>query len=762
VDREERRTARSRASWSGLFVALTVLGVAAFATGVGPRPAGAEWDRFYDVVLYNSAYLPAAAAAWAASARVRAERLAWRSLCVALLLYAVANVLRTLASGTGGNGPYPPAIDMLALAAYLLLYVAMVGLIRARVPRFHPSMWLDGVIGALGTTALGVAFLIGPYLHPAGGRPAIALINLAMPVMDVLLLALLVAVGSILGLRMDGSLVRVIVALLLVLVGDIVLFARMVEGTYVDGSPTELFWLIGICFAALAAHDAAPRPAEAEERSRVGLRLLALPLICNLASLFVLAAGWGDALPSTAAWLAIGCVVAAIARTAVTFREVRGFNEVKQQALTDELTGLANRRALLDTAARVLTTATARRPAALLLLDLDGFKEVNDSLGHTAGDHLLRQIGPRLQPALRPGELLARLGGDEFAVLLPEAGLDQAQERAERLRKLILQPFPVEDIRLHVGVSIGVATAPVPAATVQEMLRCADVAMYTAKSAGEGVHVYVPDPHGGSGDRLRTMEELRTALSADELVVHLQPQVSLTDERVVGVEALVRWNHPVRGLLSPAELLPAAEQAGLLRPLTDTVLELALTATARWWRHARVPVSVNLSAANVNDLDLPSKVAAALHRHGLPPEALTLELVEDTLMADPERGREVLAELRRLGVRTSIDDYGTGYSSLAYLRHLPADELKLDRTLTFDVGTDPRAAAIVEHTVALAHALGLRLVAEGIEDAETGAALARLGCDVAQGFAIARPMPVEDFLRWLAAPRPSLLEQTRA
>jgi diguanylate cyclase len=746
-----------------MFVALAVLAAGLFATGVGPRPDGAGWDRLYDVVIYNAAYLPAAAAAWAASVRVRAERLAWRSLAVALFLFASANVLRTLAAGTAGIGDYPQSIDGIALVAYLLLYVAMVGLIRARVPRFHPSMWLDGLIGALGTTAAGVAFLIGPYLHPADGRPAVAVINLAMPVMDVLFLALLVAVGAILGLRLDRSLLCVIVALLLVLAGDVVLFARMVRGTYVDGGPTELLWLTGICLAALAAHSARSQRVEDPEGSRVGLRLLALPLVCNLASLLVLALGWGDQLPVAAAWLAIGCVLAAVARTAVTFREVRAFNEVKQQARTDELTGLANRRALLQAAAQVLTTASAQRPAALLLLDLDGFKEVNDSLGHTAGDHLLRQIGPRLQPALRPGEVLARLGGDEFAVLLPTATLDEAQERAERLRKLILLPFAVEDIRLHVGVSIGVATAPVPAATVQEMLRCADVAMYAAKSAGEGVHVYVPDPHGGSGDRLRTMEELRIALqSDDQLLVHLQPQVALSDERVVGVEALVRWQHPVRGLLSPADLLPAAEQAGLLRPLTDTVLELALTATARWWRAQRVPVSVNLAAANVNDLDLPSKVAAALRRHGLPPEALTLELVEDTLMADPERGRQVLAELRRLGVRTSIDDYGTGYSSLAYLRHLPADELKLDRSLTADVHQDRRAASIVEHTVALAHDLGLRLVVEGVEDAAAGAALARLGCDIAQGFAIARPMPVEDFLQWLVTPRPRLLQRTRA
>jgi EAL domain-containing protein (putative c-di-GMP-specific phosphodiesterase class I) len=297
---------------------------------------------------------------------------------------------------------------------------------------------------------------------------------------------------------------------------------------------------------------------------------------------------------------------------------------------------------------------------------------------------------------------------------------------------------------------------------VQELLRCADIAMYAAKSGREGVHVYVPDPSSGTGDRLRTMEELRTALTDGQLEVHLQPQVSLEDGRVVGAEALVRWNHPTRGLLSPADLLPAAEQAGLLRPLTDTVLELALAAAARWYSVRSVPVSVNLSAANVTDLDLPGKVALALIRHSLPARALTLELVEDTLMADPERGRQVLGELRRLGVRTSIDDYGTGYSSLAYLRHLPADELKLDRSLTADVHCDRRAAAIVRHTVALAHDLGLRLVAEGVEDAPTATALADLGCDVAQGYAVARPMPVDAFLGWLSGTHVFSFDGSRA
>jgi diguanylate cyclase (GGDEF)-like protein len=764
VEDEEQDRYRGLTTPSRWLPILTVVAVALFASGVGPRPDGAVWDRIYDVGLYNLAYLPAAAACWSAARRVRPERLAWRALALALVLSALVNPVRTLAAGTDGSGEYPLVIDAFAFAAHLLLYVAVLGLMRARVPRFHLGRWLDGVIGAFATTALGFAFLIGPSLEPADGRTTLHLVNLALPTTEVLLLALLVAVGSILGMRLDRSLLGVAGALLCVVVGDLLLFARTVQGTYVDGGPIELISLVGICLAVFAAHGTRSRSPHSSQQSdgrpRVGFRLLALPLTAVLASVGVLAAGWGDHLPAGAAWLAIACVLASITRTAVTFHEVRAYNELKHQVLTDELTGLANRHSLLLHGERVMAAATARRPAALLLLDLDGFKEVNDSLGHHAGDQLLRQVGPRLKPALRPGDVLARLGGDEFAVLVPEAGLDEAQELAERLRELVLAPFIVEGIRLHVGVSIGVATAPVPAATVIELLRCADVAMYAAKTGRQGVHVYVPDPTGGSGDRLRTMEELRTALESDELVVYLQPQIDLADGRVVGAEALVRWNHPTRGLLSPAQLLPAAEQAGLLRQLTDKVLDLSLAAVARWWHERGVPVSVNLSAANVSDLDLPLKVEAALARYGLPAQALTLELVEDTLMADPESGRTVLTELRLLGVRTSIDDYGTGYSSLAYLRHLPADELKLDRSLTADVGTDHRAAAIVEHTVALAHALGLRLVAEGVEDDATRAALAQLGCDIAQGYAIARPMPVADFLQWLNAPGISLLDPT--
>jgi diguanylate cyclase (GGDEF)-like protein len=736
-------------------LATTLLLLAAYAVGVVVRPAGRVWDLVHDVVLFNSVYVVAAAVCWLSARRVRSERIAWRALAVALPLTAAANVLRVLPADIDGNGPPVPAAELGALGAYVLFYVAVVGFIRARVTRFHPSMWLDGVIGALGATAVGAAFLLGPYLVPGEGGTAVPVGSLVTPAADVLLLALLVAVGAILGVHPDRTLVTVAVALGFCFTGDLLLFARLVAGDYVDGGPIDLCWVVGITLVAVAAHGTSGSPTTdpRDGRARIGWRLLALPLTCNVAALVVLGWGWGDTLPGVAAWAAIGTMVAALARTALTFHEVRAFHTVREEARTDELTGLPNRRALIEHAERLLARTSATAPAALLLLDLDGFKEVNDSLGHHAGDELLRLVGPRLRANLRAADVLGRLGGDEFAVLLEDTSAEEAAAQAERLRALVVEPFTVEGVRLHVGVSIGVSTAPVPASSFRELLRCADVAMYTAKAGRTGVQVYVPSPASGAGDRLRTMEELRTALAEDQLLVHLQPQVSLRDGRVAGAEALVRWQHPTRGLLTPADLLPAAEQAGLLRPLAQRVLELSLDAAARWWDEHRVPVSVNLSVADVTDLDLPAKVAAALARHHLPACALTLELVEDTLMAEPERGRTVLGELRRIGVRTSIDDYGTGYSSLAYLRALPADELKLDRSLTADVDVDRRAAAIVRHTVALAADLGLDLVVEGVEDAATGTALARLGCDVAQGFAIARPMPVADFLVWLGMPR---------
>ena len=734
-----------------------VLGTAAalllFATGVGPRPAGALWGQFYDLGLYNLVFTGAATACVVAARRRPTERTAWLAIAAANALNVLANLWYSLVVARLPEEPYPSLSDVLYLAAYPALYIGLIALIKARVPRFHPSMWLDGVIGALGATAVAVSVLLGPALALGDGDTAAAVVNLAYPLADVLLLALLVAVGAMLGLRGETGLVLLGGGLLANLAGDVVYLDLATRGVYVEGGPLDLTWLLGALLMGLAADRAGGTPTSAPPtRTGIGWRVLAVPVACNLASLALLAAGWGDRFPAAGMWAAAACVIAGMIRTGMTVSEIRSFHEVLAQARTDELTGLPNRRALLDRASEVLAGADAGRPAALLLLDLDGFKEVNDSLGHAAGDELLRQIAPRLVDAVGPDGLAARLGGDEFAVLLPDAALDDALATASRIERRLGAPFPLEGIRVHVGASIGVATAPVPASDVTDLLRCADVAMYAAKtSEDERIRVYLPDCGTGDGDRLRTMEELRDGLRTGQLRVHLQPQVALDDGRVVGVEALVRWQHPTRGLLMPADLLPAAVQAGLLRELGGTVVELALAAARRWWPAARIPVSVNLSAADVTDLDLPGKVAAALDRHGLPAEALTVELVEDTLMSDPERGRTVLQQLRELGVRTSIDDYGSGYSSLAYLRRLPADEVKLDRSLTTDLSTDHLARTIVEYTVAMAHALGLAVVAEGVEDAATAEVLRQLGCDRGQGYAFGRPMPVVTFLAHMAA-----------
>ena len=743
------------ASSSRAWLVVLVVFLAAFSSGVLVRPAGEGWQVAYDLVFYNGVAVAAAAVCWLAARRRPAERLAWWALTVAFMSNVIGDSTYTLVVARMAEEPYPSVSDAFYLTSYVGFYIAVIGLIRARVSKFPASMWLDGLVGALGAAAIAIALLLRPALHITGAEPLAVAVNLAYPLADVLLLSLLVGMGAMLGLRSEPTFLLLGAGLICFLIGDITWLGLTAREIYIEGSSVDLAWLLGYSAITLAAHRVRPAvptgsAAIGREPSRVSWRVLAIPLACNAVSLLLLGIGWGDRLPGIAAWCAIACVVAGLARTVATLNELRAISEARAEARTDELTALPNRRALLEHTVAALAQAGADRPVALLLMDLDGFKEVNDSLGHHAGDELLRQIGPRLRPVLRPGDVLARLGGDEFAVLLPATDLVSAERLATRLATTFDGPFTVGDIRLHVGVSIGVASGPVPAPGVSELLRRADVAMYAAKRSRAGVHVFVPDPGSSAFDRLHTMEELRTGIADDQLTVHLQPQIELDGGRVVGVEALVRWHHPTRGLVMPADLLPAAEQAGLLQALADTVLGLALVATARWWPVHPVPVSVNLSAASVTDIDLPAKVGAALMATGLPPQALVLEVVEDTLMSDPDRARTVLSQLRNLGVRVSIDDYGSGYSSLTWLHQLPADELKLDRLLTRDIGVGFRSDAIVRHTVALAHDLGLRVVAEGIEEPSAARTLADLGCDIGQGYAIGKPMPVDTFIRWLA------------
>jgi diguanylate cyclase (GGDEF)-like protein len=434
---------------------------------------------------------------------------------------------------------------------------------------------------------------------------------------------------------------------------------------------------------------------------------------------------------------------------------MRQLPETRRQARTDELTGLTNRRSFLDATERQLAEHPLD-PAAVLMLDLDRFKELNDTMGHAAGDRLLAELGPRLSSALRPGDTLARLGGDEFAVLCPGAEPGGARRVARRLQEALELPFAIGDLLIHVDASVGIATHPRDGRTVEELLQRADVAMYQAKGGGTEVETYDATRDEHSRDKLALAGELRRALDrGDGLELHYQPQACLRTDRVLAVEALVRWRHPERGLLAPGVFLPVAESAGLMRRLGREVLRRAIAQAAAWQRSGTgVPVAVNLATADLVDGGLATEIAQLLDAHELDGSWLKLEITENTIMAQPERVTETLGQLRSLGCRVSLDDFGTGHASLEHLMRLPVDELKIDRSFVTGLDHDDSASlAVVRSLALLGRDLGLGVVAEGVETPRAWGHLVASGCTVAQGYLLARPLPAAELETWLAAHR---------
>jgi diguanylate cyclase (GGDEF)-like protein/PAS domain S-box-containing protein len=421
------------------------------------------------------------------------------------------------------------------------------------------------------------------------------------------------------------------------------------------------------------------------------------------------------------------------------------------QAMHDALTGLPNRVLLLDRLQQAI--AAARRDGtslSLLLMDLDRFKEVNDTLGHHAGDLLLQQVGTRLHSTVRQVDTIARLGGDEFAVILHGTGAHGVSTIVESLLQRLQAPFMVEGQPVAIGASIGVALWPEHGDEPDALLRRADVAMYVAKRTGDGFAIYTADQDRNSPDRLSMIGELGRAIDEGELVLHYQPKIELKTGQLAGVEALVRWAHPLRGSIGPDQFIPIAEQAGLIDRLTRWVLRAALAQAAAWQRIGLVvPVAVNLSMRSLTDELLPDKIAELLLAARTPSSLLVLEITESRLMVDLPRTLSILQRLRAMGIRIAIDDFGTGHSSLAYLKRLPVDEVKIDRSFVRDIAADATDRIIVRSTVDLAHSLGLRVVAEGVEDALTKELLAALGCDEVQGFHLSRPLRGHDLTHWL-------------
>ena len=439
----------------------------------------------------------------------------------------------------------------------------------------------------------------------------------------------------------------------------------------------------------------------------------------------------------------------------------RRSDKLQRIATTDELTGLGNREEFHAAIGRRIAAAgESGARFAVLLMDLDRFKEINDTLGHHYGDVLLKELGPRLTSSIGEGGFVARLGGDEFGILLGEDTDDIAvlDVVIVRMFKSVSQPFMIDELSLEVGASVGVARFPQDGEDSHALLRCADIAMYAAKETQTEYKIYTAEQNQHSKRRLGVLSGIRHALVQDEIVVHYQPIIDLDQMSVRGAEGLVRWQHPEHGLIPPGAFVQTVEQTGLIGPLTRHVLERSIAECAAWRKDGReMSVAVNLSVRNLLDHDLPKEIERLLSTYGLPPEALQLEITESMIMSDPERALATVTRLSRLGARLSVDDFGTGYSSLANLRKMPIDELKIDRSFVSPMMHNESDLIIVRSTINLGHDLGLNVIAEGVEDNPTLEELAMLGCDLAQGYHVSKPMPADAFNMWLAdtAPQPT-------
>ena len=672
---------------------------------------------------------------------------------------------------TLGGGALPAPADVASLTAYPFLLAGLLMALRQQLLGIRLIVALDGLAGALAASAA-ATWAIAPLVDPLWNGSGASLVLLAYPMFDAVLLAAALGALGLVGHGHARQFGLWAVALLVLGIGDLAHAYRVALDTYVPGTWWEGLGALAVVLLALGATWQT-----AQSPQVPGARSLSVPALASLVAVLVLAGAptWGEApLPTVLALLTVAVCGARFLRA---FLQLRELAVVREQAMTDELTGAANRRALYRHLDELLepvvlpgrhaagkdakdrdpedTQERADGSFAVALIDLNHFKEVNDTLGHAVGDALLKAVVQRFTAALEELEtphLLARLGGDEFAVVLHEAtSRNAALIVGQALVESLSEPVQLPGTELHAHASIGLAVAPQHGRTRSEILFAADAAMYAAKTSGDAVRFHVP-ARDEKTQQLTVAEELYRALDRHELIVEYQPIVSTTGD-LAGAEALLRWDHPEGERLEPALFLDAAERYRLTGAIAERVLHVALADLARW-RASGVPltVSVNLAAADLRDEAIVSVVANALLAHQVPAEALTLDIGEAALMENLDRAKGVVRALHDLGVRLALDDYGRGGISLETLRTLPFHDLKLDRTFARDAAVDARSGGIVRATIYLAHALGLRMVAEGVEDRRALKALETMGCDLAQGWHLGRPESAADFLERLSRP----------
>jgi diguanylate cyclase (GGDEF)-like protein len=668
------------------------------------------------------------------------------ALGFALLSWSLGDLLLTFGSLGGKTPPTPSWADLFYLGFYPLAYIAAVQLLRKAMGGLSRPNWLDGLVAGLGASAVCAAFAFHDIVHAAGGSALSAATNLAYPVGDLLLLSLVIGGTVLLSGRGTTPWFLLAAGISLNVFGDTFnLFQNGILDSRVGTDVNAIAWPVSIVLMSMSVW-LKPRSLDPMRVQRTAGFLL--PSVAAVAGLSILVAGTVHTVTRVALGLATATLLVVGARLSLSARDLRLVTEERhRQAQTDELTGLGNRRHLLHVIDTYFTDFndpwTAERTLAFLYIDLNHFKEINDSFGHPAGDELLRQLGPRLMKAVPTSGSVFRLGGDELAVLLVDVNADEATKVAQRIIAEVVEPFFLHKMSASVGASIGIALAPQDATEGTGLMWCADTAMYRAK-LGNIPHVFYDQGIDGGEQLLNLVEELRDAVEEGKFVLHYQPQLDLRTGEIRAVEALIRWPHPRLGLVPPLKFIPLAEDAGLMQALTTWVLGEAMAQCAAWRSTGRMlAVSVNVTTTNLLQEGFTDLVVDLLKQNGLPGAALVIEITETSIITDFARSKAVIEELRDLDIIVSIDDFGAGFTSLAYLSSLAVGELKLDRTFISGLGGDgkERDLELVRATIQLGHDMRLRVVAEGIEDVATLDLLSELGCDLAQGYYISRPMP---------------------
>jgi diguanylate cyclase (GGDEF)-like protein len=686
----------------------------------------------------------------AATVLDRTRRASTATLLAGLLLWGVGagvNASEGLASAT-----FPSVSELFFLPSYVLFAVHILldstrgrpGSQKQALSR--STLWLETVVVLGGVVCLAGLVLSSPVSLDLAIDGALFIVASYPIILELVLTGLVLAFVVMRARPMSWSGLLPAAGFLGLALGDFGTFLALGAGDYALSSAFVLMYGIGFTLIAVAACGRLPVDSRGREgASGDGAGIFQVAAAAAAVGLLVLrpsAAGeWYFTLP------AIFTLVAAAVRLLQALRDARIAREARLLSLTDDLTGLPNRRAVLD---RVDQRLRAHADTTLLLLDLDGFKDVNDSLGHGAGDAVLTQIARRLVGAFRTDSLVARLSGDEFAVVLPTTDPAELVTAVNHARAEVALPMRVDGIDLRMRASAGAAASLPEDRRAADVLRRADIAMFEAKSSRSGVLFYDATRDQYTRERLILVEELRRAISEGELRLWYQPQVETASRRVVGFEGLIRWHHPTRGVLSPVHFLADARRSGLMAALTDEVMRCAVR-DARHWRQRGLDLRISLNCAPPELLgtNLLPRFYQAIADAGLPADSMLIEVTEDSFVADPELARETLVEMRRHDVQAAIDDYGTGFSSLAYLRDLPVQELKIDRSFVATVTSDERSRVIVESTARMARAMDLRVVAEGVEDEEVAQVVESLGVDLLQGYLVSAPIEFSKVERWL-------------